>query len=357
MNLLAKRLTTALLTLSVTTAITACGADSESDSGGTVGASSKTSGLGCNRTLTNDEVLNYPVPEAEKPYDITLMLVTLSGYYQQGQGYGAEQAAEEAGVDLSIVATDAYSTPAQQITQVEQVLARGTDAIVLSPADVDGSVPVVEKATRREVPVIDIGTLVNSPDAIQIVQDDYSQGQAAAEALAKLLPEGGSGLLMAGPGNATWATDRTAGFQDQVAKKYPEIEIAELVNSEADPGDGLTKFTNAAARHPTIDWIYATYNGMLPPKSIPAQYEDAVHVTGTYEPITKEALLAGRAEAVIADWPIYMGRVGIAEAVETLNGDSPPQVTCFPSPVITADTTDSEVAEAQLFPRGYEVSN
>lgn len=357
MNPLAKRLTVALLALSVIIAMTACGKDSESDSGGGGGTAIKKSGLGCDRTLTGTDVLNYRVPKAKQPYDITLMLVTLSGYYQQGQGYGAEQAAKEAGVNLSIVATDAYSTPAQQITQVENALGRGTDAIVLSPADVDGSVPVVEKATRRDVPVIDIGTLVNSRDAIQIVQDDYSQGEAAADALAEQLPDGGAGLLMAGPGNATWATDRAAGFRDRVAEKYPDIKIVEVVNSEADPGDGLTKFTNAASRHPTIDWIYATYNGMLPPRSIPAQYEDAVHVTGTYEPVTKEALLGGRAEAVIADWPIYMGRVGIAEAVEKLNGGSPPKVTCFPSPAITAKDTDSEIAKAQLFPPGYEVSN
>src|SRR5712691_8541154 len=48
--------------------------------------------LACTKKLSPSQLLAYKVPKAKKRYDITLMEVSLNGYYYQGIAYGATKA-------------------------------------------------------------------------------------------------------------------------------------------------------------------------------------------------------------------------------------------------------------------------
>ena len=120
-----------------------------------------------------------------------------------------------------------------------------------------------------------------------------------------------------------------------------------------DPNAGLTQFQNSVASNPTVDWIYAVYNLLLPPSSIPSEYQDALYIGGGFEPTTWDAVAAGKA-TVIPDWSVSMGRIGVAKAVAALNGDTLPALSCIPSPVISQADVKSPLAEAQKVPEGYE---
>jgi ribose transport system substrate-binding protein len=346
-----KTCTTTLLAVALlaATAVAGCAKPMGQDTNARNSSNVEVGALTCDRDLSPEDVLNFPVPKANERYQVTLLVISLAGYYYNGEVYGAKLAAEKAGVDLSVVAAQGFSSAPEQITQAENALTRGTDAIVLNPVDVNASTPIIDMAGRQNVPTIVIGTLVDSDDASQVVQDDYRQGQAAADALAKQLPNGGSGIVMAGPANATWSVGRTQGFLDRVGEKYPNIHVSSVANSNVDPGEGLAKFTNAASSNPKVDWIYPVYNGLLPPESIPAHYNGAVLVTGGLEPATRDAVASGAA-TVIPDWPIHTGYIGVAQAVATLNGETPPKLTCLPSPVVTKDELNTPVGEVQFFP-------
>jgi ribose transport system substrate-binding protein len=302
--------------------------------------------LSCDVTLTEDQVLSYAVPKANKRYHITLAVVSLAEIYYQNVIQGAKAAAAKAGVDLNIVASQGFATAPQQGTEIQNVLSKGTDAIVLGPADPFGLVPAVDAATAKNVPVIDFGTMINSRDAYQIQQDDYEQGVAAADTLAKQLPNGGQGIVMGGPANATWSNRRTAGFQDEIAK-YPGIKVSAVVNTQVDPAEGLTKFINAATANPKVDWIYTVYNFILAPQAVPSQYQKAVYLGGALEPATDKALQDRTANVVIADHPVSMGWIGVSEAVAKLNGTAPPKLVCLPNTVITPDMLGTPIAKLQ----------
>src|SRR5690625_4735056 len=167
--------------------------------------------LECDYEPTGDDLLAYEVPEADEEYDITLMQVSSAGYYYQGIDAGADEDAEAAGVNLTKLAAGDYSSPEDQLRLVEDSLQRGTDAVILAPSDIQGSVPVVEIAEEKGVPVINISSEVDSPDAIKVVQDDYEFGKLAADRIAEILgDEGGKGIIIAGPANATWSLNRRA---------------------------------------------------------------------------------------------------------------------------------------------------
>ncbi len=79
----------------------------------------------CDSSPTQEEVLAFKAPKANKPYTIALMEVSLAGYYYQGNVYGAQQAAKDAGVTLTTVAGQGYASPALQVSQVDSVMSMG----------------------------------------------------------------------------------------------------------------------------------------------------------------------------------------------------------------------------------------
>jgi ribose transport system substrate-binding protein len=310
----------------------------------------------CDETLTLDEAVKIRAPKAAKRYKISYSMISLAGYFFQATAYGAQKAANEAGVDLTLNASQGYASPAQQVTNVNNELARGLDGLLINPVDVNGAVSAVEGAVAKGVPVQSIGTLVNTSKAHRLVQDDYTQGIAAAEFIASRLPNGGEGIIMGGPANGTWALRRVAGFEDAL-KKFPNVKIAATTH-ENDPAEGLARFTNATQAHPKVDWIYATYNLNLPPSSVPPKYAKAVYIAGGYDPLMVDAIKDGTAAAALPDYAVTEGYVGLSNLVRTLNGENLPSITCLPNGVVTKENYDTtNMREQNLYPVGWKPSN
>jgi ribose transport system substrate-binding protein len=320
------------------------------------GASAEENGLKCTKALTVQEMAGFKAPKASKKYEISLQLVSLGAHFFQAVAYGATKAAEDAHVNLTVSAGQGFQSQAQQLTQVENALARKVDAIVLNPVDVNGSIRAVELARDKGVPVIDVGTIVNTPLAPKIVQDDFAGGVAAAEFVAKSLPNGGEGILMGGPQNATWASDRTKGFLFAI-KKHSGIKVNAVTHQDINPSEGLAKFTNAVQAHPKVDWIYATFNLLLPPTAIPAEYSKALYIAATYDPVMRTAIRDGKAAAVIPDFPVWLGYMGVSYAVTKLDGGKLPELTCIPNIIVTKkEVEEGALDPGNFFPEGWKAS-
>jgi ribose transport system substrate-binding protein len=310
--------------------------------------------LKCTQTTTTPQMLAYKTPRAKKHYDITLMEVSLAAYYYQGIAYGAEKAAKEAGVTLHITAGKGYTTPTLQLQQAENVLQRGTDAIVLAPVDIQGSVPVVQAAKKKGIPVVNISTEVVDPYVYTVMQDDYLMGKAGADEIARLVPQGGEGIIMGGPANATWSRKRVAGFQDEVKAKYPNLKIDDATTQLVDPAEGLKDFQNSTQAHPNIKWIYSVFYYVLLPDSLPSQYKKLPLVTTSYEPSSIKSLQNATLKSTLPVLPVWMGYVGVGTAIAALNGDKPTRTNCLPFPPLTKATIGSKLANGELFPASYK---
>jgi ribose transport system substrate-binding protein len=302
--------------------------------------------------LTVETLGSFKAPKANKPYKIELSVPTMSNPYIQAVIYGAQKAASEAGATVSVDSGKGHMDPASQMTQLENALARNPDALLINPADPNGMAAAIDEAAEK-IPVFDVGTLSSSDKSYKVVQDDYTQGQMAADTLAKLVPNGGEGIVMGGPANATWARRRVAGFSDEI-KKYPNIKVNEITNQDVKPEEGLVKFTNAAQAHPKVDWIYVTFSILLPPSAIPPEYKKALYVGGAYNALTTVALKDGSAKAVLPDFAVWVGYVGASFAIDKLNGKEPSKRSCIPNAAVTKDMMDQPVwASGNLTPEGW----
>jgi len=308
----------------------------------------------CDVSMTVDDLLKIRPPKAARKYKIAVEEATLAGYWFQAYAYGAEKAALEAGAEITLDAGKGFLNQAQQLTNVENALARGVDGILINPVDQKGAVAAVDAAEAKKVLIVASGTLVDSPKAFNIVQDDYVQGQVTAQHLAKLLPNGGEGIVMGGPANSTWSSHRVLGLQDEL-KSHPSIKISTVTHQDVNPAEGLVKFTNAAQAHPKVDWIYSTYNLLLPASSIPPNYTKALYLTSGYEPDTVVALKNDSLRAVVPVFPVWMGYVGMTYVIKKLNGEEIPKTTCIPNMVATKDDIGKAGIEAgNIYPAEWK---
>ncbi|MEH0833401.1 sugar ABC transporter substrate-binding protein [Pectobacterium cacticida] len=308
----------------------------------------------CDITLDVNHLAQTKIAKSSKPYTLAFSVPSYANPYVQALLYGAQQAANEAGVKLSVTAGKGFMDPASQITQLENALSRRPDAVLINPSDPDGLAQTIDEIIENGTPVIDVGTLSNSEQSWKLVQDDYTQGVMAAEALAKQNLANGKGIIMGGPANASWARRRVAGFMDTL-QKYPNLQIAAVVSSDIDPQQGLTKFVNAAQANPQFGWIYATGSFLLAPQSIPVEYQNAVYVAGGLTNVTEDALRQNKITAVLPDFPIATGYYGVKMAIDILEKRPPLKRICAPVAAMTvSDLSDPVWSKSSILPSDFK---
>jgi ribose transport system substrate-binding protein len=308
--------------------------------------------------MTIEDALAFKVPKADEEYTIAYMLISLQGYYFVAAAYGADQAGKAAGVTIDRVAAEGYASPDVQQQQLGDLLQKNIDAVVVLPADVNGSVALVDQAQSAGVVMTVAGSLLNSNKVAQAVQSDYALGQQSADLVAEQLDGGGGpGLIMGGPQQATWAVHRVAGFNAQVKDKYPEMEVAVTTHQNfVDPTEGLNTFNDAIQRQPELNWIYAVDYNLLEAPSLPSKYKGKIPYVGMgLYGSSKAALQEGTLAAVLGIMPVLGAQLGVSRAVQLLNGEDVPAITVYPAPVYTKDNLDAPETRFDTYPESFKV--
>src|SRR5688500_4313450 len=134
--------------------------------------------------------------------------------------------AAKRGVEL--VVTDAQGQTAKQVSDVEDLIARRVNIILLAPRELEGLAPALQAATEAKIPVVPIdreaaGTA--GEDFVTFLGSNFvEQGRRAAEWLARET-NGTAGIVeLTGTPGSSVAIDRGKGFADEIAK-HPGMTI------------------------------------------------------------------------------------------------------------------------------------
>ena len=126
--------------------------------------------------------------------------------------------------DLIINGIKDESDLTQQVTLVEQMIALGVDVIVLAPADSKALIPVVKRAIRRGIMVINIDNrldadlLADAETNVPFVGPDNREGaRMVGDYLAKTLNAGDEVAIVGGISTAFNAQQRQLGFEQAMA--------------------------------------------------------------------------------------------------------------------------------------------
>ena len=104
------------------------------------------------------------------------------------------------------ISADAQADSTKQIADVENLIARGCDALIILAYDADAIVPAIAKAKAEGIPVVGYDRLIEDPYAFYLTFDNKEVGRMQARAVFKVKPEGNYVFIKGSP------TDPNADF-------------------------------------------------------------------------------------------------------------------------------------------------
>lgn len=88
------------------------------------------------------------------------------------------------------LSADAQSSPAKQLSDIESLISRGANALIILAQDSDAIRPAVEKAAAEGIPVVGYDRLIEIPSAFYITFDNKEVGRLQARSVFALKPKG-----------------------------------------------------------------------------------------------------------------------------------------------------------------------
>jgi ribose transport system substrate-binding protein len=278
---------------------------------------------------------------------IALVMKSLANefFVTMADGAKAHQAANAGAYTLVVNGIRNESDLAQQVALVEQMMAQGVDAIVIAPADSRALVPVLGKALRQKIVVVNIdnkldeATLQQSGIDIPFVGPDNRAGaQTVGASLAKHLRRDDKVGILEGIPTAFNAQQRRLGFEQAMLDAGIEVVAVQSANWEQDQAN-----TIAAAmlrEHPDLKAILASNDNMALGAAAAVRQADRagqVQIVGFDNIAAVQQLLKdGRVLATADQHADQLAVFGIEYALRILRGDTKAEDIQTPVDLITA---------------------
>ncbi|MFL5337605.1 MAG: substrate-binding domain-containing protein, partial [Geminicoccaceae bacterium] len=110
---------------------------------------------------------------------------------------GIKEALAKAGYDY--VGADAQADPQKQLTDIESLIARKVDALIILAQDSAAILPAFEKAKVEGIPTIAYDVPVDFADTLFVSFDNVAVGRLMARAMVKAQPRGDWVLIEGDP--------------------------------------------------------------------------------------------------------------------------------------------------------------
>jgi len=280
----------------------------------------------------------------DKP-EIAVLLFSRGFEFMVALDQGAHQEAEKLGVNITVL--DGQSNTEVQTRQIEDLIVKGVDAIVISPNNSNEIVPAVRKANEAKIPVVALDAVVGEGGKVvtYVGFDNAAGGKVAADYLAKL-GNITKVLELQGALGAYHAQKRGGGFDDEAKGKYevlprPAEWMAE--NAQAITADVITA-------NPDVNGVFSHNDEMI--RGVLAglrQIDRAakvgeeghiaiVAVDGT--PLALQRIRDGEQDATVNQDPFEMGALALRSAVAALKGEAVPEQQLLPPTLVTKENVD-----------------
>jgi len=311
----------------------------------------------------------YPAPEqwkavkAKKSYVIGGCVPMLGAPYWRNLSYGVFNATEKAGAKLLFYDAGGYQYLEKQVKQVEDLIERKVDAIVICPCSSKGTVEVLERAISKGIVVVNTVSWTYSEKINSaVLDDDYKVGKLQAERIIEKLNGKGKGVMLCGPAGSDWAMNRVKGFKETIAK-YPGIQVLSEKWSEPTIEDAQKVMDDLLQTFPDMQFCYTAADGMSMGAANAvrgAKKLGAVIITtASFSPEGADYLKKGWTDIDVGESPILEGAWAIDVAVKALNGEAYPKLVYVPNPPFTKDNMNdpkfAKYIKYQWAPQGWKV--
>ncbi|WP_070000244.1 sugar ABC transporter substrate-binding protein [Cellulosilyticum sp. I15G10I2] len=198
--------------------------------------------------------------EEKKTLKIGFTVQNLANPYFVAVVQGVQDYCEENGIEVTI--HDAKADPNAHINAIENFIAQGVDAIMVSPVDQIALEPIVKKAQEANIPVISVNQNVEGSSALIALNEyDYgfAGGKIAGEWIKETLGGKAKAAILIYP-EIISLVDRGNGLKEGILSVCPDVEIV-AEQSAAVPEKGMTAAEAFLQAHPDLNVIAGINDG------------------------------------------------------------------------------------------------
>ncbi|HEX2885597.1 TMAO reductase system periplasmic protein TorT [Vineibacter terrae] len=264
-----------------------------------------------------------PLDKASKRWKICVSFPHMKDAYWLGVDYGVVTEAKRLGVAMNLVEAGGYTELNKQISQIENCVANGAEAVVIGAISADGLNNLVKEIAGKGIPVIDVINGINSPNiSAKSLVSFYTMGYSTGEYLAKKHPAGSKTVKVGwfpGPAGAGWVEAANKGFLKAV--QGTAVQVLDPKYGDTGKEVQLKLVEDVLQANPDLKYIAGTAvtaeaaTGLIRERGLGSQVGLlAFYMTpGVYDGIKRGFIAAAPADSMV-----IQGRIAIDQAVRLL---------------------------------------
>ncbi|MFN2321672.1 MAG: D-ribose ABC transporter substrate-binding protein [Trueperaceae bacterium] len=241
---------------------------------------------------------------------------------------GAQAMADELGLELLV--TDAQDSVSTQINDIEDLIQRGVQVLIVNPTDSDAVVPAVLAANAAGVPVIavDRGVGAGAQLAYFIASDNVAGGAAAGDFICEMIGGSGPVVELEGIPGVSATRERGQGFNEAIAANCPDVTVVARQTANFNRAEGLTVMENILTAQPEIAAVFAHNDEMAlgALQAVEASGRDILVVGFDANDDAVQAVNDCRMGATVAQLPAQLGAQAVEAAQAILTDGAPASV-------------------------------
>jgi protein TorT len=243
--------------------------------------------------------------------------------YWMAVDYGVVEEAKQLGVELQVLEAGGYTNLNKQISQIEDCVASGAEAVIIGAISLDGLNNEVAEVRKKGIPVIDVINGMSSPQLSAKSLVSYEQmAFQAGQYLAALHPKGSEKVKVGwfpGPAGAGWVEAGNKGFRNAIANSA--IEVVETKYGDTGKEVQMKLVEDTLQTYPDIKYIVGTAVtaeaavGVVKNRGLEGKVKIMAYyfTPGVYLGIKRGEILAAPTDSTVVQ-----GRIAVDQAVRIL---------------------------------------
>lgn len=245
-------------------------------------------------------------------------------------------------INAKLYTADAAHDVSKQISDIEDMIQKKIDILLINPADSVGAEAAVLAAKKAGVVVVAIDAQANGPIDSFVGSKNYDAGFIAGESLAAALGNKGNVAILDGI-PVVPILERVRGFEAAM-KKHPDIKILTKLNGKQERDTAMSVTENMLQSNPTLNGIFSVNDvgslGALAAIQSAGRDVKLVSVDGSPEAVAEIAKGNTPFIATAAQFPRDQVRIGLGIALAKYWGANIPAT--IPVDVKLIDKTNAK---------------
>jgi len=159
--------------------------------------------------------------------------------------------------EVNLEIKDAGNSVQKQVQDIESLIEKGADVIIVSPIEAKPLTAVIQKSVKSGIPVLAVDRKTDSEDFTAFMgADNIEVGRNAAQYIVSNSMGNGRVVEITGLKTSSPAYERSLGFS-QVLKQDKKLQVAHTINGDWEAPSVKAAFRSILEKDPDIDYVFA----------------------------------------------------------------------------------------------------